>query len=167
MKTSITNKSRRAHQLAAGRTAKAANHRPDTNLKGHKTLPVAIYCRTATLDGITSTQAQSCKAEIRKRRKLGWGHKATFSDWGYSGNRFDRPGLQGLLAMAKCGTIGAVVVSDLTRLARDVRLTFKILALLHKHHVRVYSVINGMNAVEGGYSRGGPFFGRRGSILSV
>lgn len=135
---------------------------------GHKSMPVAIYCRTATVEpnARASAQLKHCMAEIRKRKRVGWEHHQTLSDWGHSGNTLDRPNLQRLLAMARQGAIGAVVVHDLTRLARDLRLTFKILALLHQHHVRVYSVINGMDAFEGRCSRGGPFLGRRG-ILSV
>ena len=99
-------------------------------LSGHKAVPVAIYCRTATAEpnARTSAQLKRCMDEIRKRKRVGWVHHQTLSDWGRPGNTLDRPGLQRLLAMAKQGAIDAVVVQDLRRLARGVRLSLKILA---------------------------------------
>jgi DNA invertase Pin-like site-specific DNA recombinase len=63
-----------------------------------------------------------CSAFVQSQKGLGWvpldWH---FDDDGYSGATLDRPAMQGLLKLIRCGAVDRVVVHRLDRLSRSLR----------------------------------------------
>lgn len=71
---------------------------------------------------------KECSESIENQRRLlrafvkeqGFqGEVIEFTDDGYSGTSFERPGFQRLIGAIECGLIGCVVVKDLSRLGRE------------------------------------------------
>src|SRR5262249_31107912 len=86
----------------------------------------AIYTRRSVdqNDDLSSCQIQLdlCRAFVQSQKGLGW----LLLDWrfdddGYSGATLDRPALQGLLKLIRCGAVDRVVVQRLDRLSRSLR----------------------------------------------
>lgn len=69
-----------------------------------------------------------------------------YSDKAQSGARKDRPGLNSLIAAAPNGGFDAVLVDDLSRLARDNHLMLSVIAELHFEGIRVISVADGLDS---------------------
>ncbi len=69
-----------------------------------------------------------------------------YTDEAQSGARSDRGGLNALVEAARAGHFEAVVVDDLSRLARDNYLMLSVLAELHFEGVRVVSVADGLDS---------------------
>jgi DNA invertase Pin-like site-specific DNA recombinase len=69
-----------------------------------------------------------------------------YSDQAQSGARSDREGLSALVEAARAGHFEAVLVDDLSRLARDNYLMLSVLAELHFEGVRVVSVADGLDS---------------------
>ena len=69
-----------------------------------------------------------------------------YADQAQSGARSDREGLNALVEAARAGQFEAVVVDDLSRLARDNYLMLSVLAELHFEGVRVVSVADGLDS---------------------
>ncbi len=69
-----------------------------------------------------------------------------YSDQARSGARSDREGLSALVEAARAGQFEAVLVDDLSRLARDNYLMLSVLAELHFEGVRVISVADGLDS---------------------
>ena len=87
---------------------------------------VAMYLRLSNEDrdsrgesGSISAQRQLLESHIRELMR---GQEYTileFSDDGYSGTDFNRPGVQALLAAARAGEINMAAVKDFSRFGRD------------------------------------------------
>jgi DNA invertase Pin-like site-specific DNA recombinase len=118
------------------------NDWPDPNLK---IVPVAAYLRVSTDDQARpehyslEQQEDFCRAEIQKRQSEGWVLKITISDPGYSGATLERPGLLKLIAMAKKGEIGAIVVFMRDRLFRDGSMAAQVQMIFDYHNIIVVS----------------------------
>jgi site-specific DNA recombinase len=69
-----------------------------------------------------------------------------YTDQAQSGARSDREGLSALVEAARANQFEAVVVDDLSRLARDNYLMLSVLAELHFEGVRVVSVADGLDS---------------------
>lgn len=67
----------------------------------------------------------------------GWVNQGEYADPGISGLRDDRPGLNGLLEMCRNNQVHVVVVTELSRLAREMSLTMSILNQLNVIGIRV------------------------------
>ena len=52
-------------------------------------------------------------------RKSGMTNIKHFTDDGYTGRNFNRPGFQAMLAEAEAGKIGTIIVKDLSRFGRE------------------------------------------------
>ena len=52
-------------------------------------------------------------------RKSGMTNIKHFTDDGYTGRNFNRPGFQAMLAEAEAGKIGTIIVKDMSRFGRD------------------------------------------------
>ena len=52
-------------------------------------------------------------------RKRGFSNIRHFTDDGYSGVNFNRPGIQALIAEAEAGNIGTIIVKDMSRFGRN------------------------------------------------
>ena len=82
----------------------------------------ALYCRLSRDDELQgdSNSIINQKAILKKYADdNGFSNIEFFVDDGYSGTNFDRPDWQRLVALAEDGSIGTVIVKDMSRLGRD------------------------------------------------
>jgi DNA invertase Pin-like site-specific DNA recombinase len=98
---------------------------------------VALYARVSTADQEPETQNREARAFIAAR---GWELVETYQDVGISGARSDRPGLDRLLKDAWRGAFAAVVVWDLSRMARSTLHALELLRQLEEMKVRLIAV---------------------------
>ena len=93
---------------------------------------VGIYCRVSKDDDSNSSKAKNYipadeSVSIENQREMlskfvmlnGWIETRTYTDDGYSGGNFNRPGFQSMLEDARNGVINMVLVRDLSRLGRE------------------------------------------------
>lgn len=85
-------------------------------IKGqNETKITALYCRLSQDDG---REGESNSISNQKRfledfaRKNGMTNIKHFTDDGYTGRNFNRPGFQAMLAEAEAGKIGTIIVKD-------------------------------------------------------
>jgi DNA invertase Pin-like site-specific DNA recombinase len=90
-----------------------------------------IYCRLSVDDANNSKKKNHIPADesasIENQRLLlskfcmlnGWIETKTYTDDGYSGGNFNRPGFRQMVEDARAGIINLVLVKDLSRLGRD------------------------------------------------
>ena len=82
----------------------------------------ALYERLSTDD---AQQGESNSILNQKRfledfaRKSGMKNITHFTDDGYTGRNFNRPGFQAMLAEAEAGKIGTIIVKDMSRFGRN------------------------------------------------
>lgn len=82
----------------------------------------ALYCRLSRDDELEgeSNSITNQKAILSKYAKEnGLTNTRFYVDDGYSGTNFNRPDFQRLLADVNAGTIGTIIVKDMSRLGRD------------------------------------------------
>jgi len=63
-----------------------------------------------------------------------------FTDDGYSGTRFDRPGLNALMAAVSEGRVSTVIVKDLSRIGRNYLKSGSLIEALRQSNVRLIAV---------------------------
>jgi DNA invertase Pin-like site-specific DNA recombinase len=101
--------------------------------------PAAIYARLSTDDTKQTSiprQIEACKAAAAEQ---GYAvDDRVFVDDGYSGYLLERPGLDGLLKLARAHMIEAVFVSDADRLSRDYAHDAILRRELLDFHVKLY-----------------------------
>ena len=113
-------------------------------------MKAAIYARYSSENQRPESiedQVNSCRKLARERGYL-IDDQHIFSDRAASGARKDRQGLNAMLAASEAGQFGAVIVDDLSRLARDNYLMLTILAELRFRGVEVLSVADGLNTED-------------------
>jgi len=98
---------------------------------------VALYLRVSTTDQTPETQGREVRAFVAAH---GWGVVETFEDVGVSGARARRPALDQLLKEAWRGRFDAVVVWDLSRMARSTLHALELLRQLEEMKVRLIAV---------------------------
>ena len=87
-----------------------------------KTYNVGIYCRLSNDD---ERDGESVSIENQKLlleryvRERGWDEIDVYTDDGYSGTNFDRPGVKRLIEDAKAKRINIILVKDLSRFGRN------------------------------------------------
>ncbi len=70
-----------------------------------------------------------------------------FTDDGYSGTNFDRPGFQSLIAAVEAGEVAAICVKDLSRLGRNyLKVGFYTEILFPDKGVRFIAINNGVDS---------------------
>ena len=110
-------------------------------------MKAAIYARYSSEnqrpESITD-QVESCR-KLAATRGYEIASEHVFSDEASSGARSDRSGLSALRAAAELGSFQAVLVDDLSRLARNTLLMLSILEELRFHGIRVVSVADGLD----------------------
>ena len=100
-------------------------------------MKAALYFRVSTTDQNPETQAREVRAFVEAR---GWEVVETYRDVGVSGARARRPALDQLLKDAWRGRFEAVVVWDLSRMARSSSRAFRVLRELEQMKVRLIAV---------------------------
>lgn len=98
---------------------------------------VALYLRVSTTDQDPETQGREVRAFVATR---GWEMVETYQDVGVSGARTRRPALDQLLQDAWRGMFEAVVVWDLSRMARSTLNALQLLQRLEQMNVRLIAV---------------------------
>jgi DNA invertase Pin-like site-specific DNA recombinase len=98
---------------------------------------VALYLRVSTTDQDPETQGREVRAFVAAH---GWIAVETYQDVGVSGARARRPGLDQLVKDAWHGRFQAVVVWDLSRMARSTLHALELLRELEQMKVRLIAV---------------------------
>lgn len=98
-----------------------------------------LYARSAHED--PALPKNNVNGQLKELRMFveahGWVNQGEYADPGISGLRDDRPGLNGLLEMCRNNQVHVVVVTELSRLAREMSLTMSILKRLEVAGIRV------------------------------
>lgn len=102
-----------------------------------ETVRAAIYLRVSTLDQDPETQGREVRAFLAGR---GWEVVETYQDVGISGARARRPALDRLLKDAWHGRFQAVVVWDLSRMARSTLNALQLLQEFQEMKIRLIAV---------------------------
>ncbi len=100
-------------------------------------MTVALYLRVSTLDQDPESQGREVRQFVAAR---GWEVAASYQDTGVSGARARRPALDRLLQDAWHGRFQALVVWDLSRLARSTLHALELLRELEQIGVRLIAV---------------------------
>jgi DNA invertase Pin-like site-specific DNA recombinase len=98
---------------------------------------VAVYLRVSTLDQDPESQGREVRAFVAGR---GWEIIETYQDLGISGAKARRPALDRLLKDAWRGRFQAVVVWDLSRMARSTLNALQLLREFQEMKVRLIAV---------------------------
>ena len=108
----------------------------------------AIYARYSSENQRPESiedQVSACR-RLAKEQGLVVLDDHVYADQAQSGARSDREGLCALVAAARAGLFEAVLVDDLSRLARDNYLMLSVLADFQFEGVRVISVADGLDS---------------------
>ena len=111
-------------------------------------MQAAIYARYSSENQRPESiedQVAACR-RLAKEQGLVVLDDHVYADQAQSGARSDREGLSAIVAAARAGLFGAVLVDDLSRLARDNYLMLSVLADFHFEGVRVISVADGLDS---------------------
>ncbi|NUM44631.1 MAG: recombinase family protein [Anaerolineales bacterium] len=104
---------------------------------------VALYARVSSEEQ-AGRDHFSLAAQFNEMREYalrrGWTIVAEFVDEGISGEKWERPGLEALLALAKDGGFDILLVHELSRLSRSLFHTLEIFDLLGHHRLGFASV---------------------------
>ena len=108
----------------------------------------AVYARYSSENQRKESIDDQVSACRRLAKKEGFEivEEHVYCDEAQSGARKDRPGLDALLAALSSREFEAVLVDDLSRLARDNYLMLSILAEFHFEDIRVISVADGLDS---------------------
>ena len=98
---------------------------------------VGLYFRVSTTDQDPESQGREVRAFVEAR---GWEVAETYQDLGVSGARASRPALDRLLKDAWHGRFQAVVVWDLSRMARSTLHALQLLQQFEQVRVRLIAV---------------------------
>jgi DNA invertase Pin-like site-specific DNA recombinase len=72
-----------------------------------------------------------------------------FRDAGQSAHNLNRPGLINLLSVVESGRVDAVIIRDLSRLARNAQYLLRLLRLFKTQGVALISAVEPINTMSG------------------
>ena len=91
-------------------------------------------------------------------RKSGMTNIKHFTDDGYTGRNFNRPGFQAMLAEAEAGKIGTIIVKDMSRIGRNyLEVGFYTEVLFREKGVRFIAISNGVDSSHSESNEFAPF----------
>ena len=91
-------------------------------------------------------------------RKSGMTNIKHFTDDGYTGRNFNRPGFQAMLAEAEAGKIGTIIVKDMSRIGRNyLEVGFYTEVLFREKGVRFIAISNGVDSTHSESNEFAPF----------
>ena len=91
-------------------------------------------------------------------RKNGFSQIVHFTDDGYSGTNFNRPGFQAMIAEVEAGRVSTIIAKDLSRVGRNYLETgFYIEIMFPKKDVRFIAVNNGIDSASANENDFAPF----------
>lgn len=90
--------------------------------------------------------------------KNGYNNFAHFTDDGFSGGNFERPGWKRLIAEIEAGRIGTVIVKDMSRVGRNyLQVGFYTEVMFREKNVRFIAIANSIDSVNQESSEFAPF----------
>lgn len=90
--------------------------------------------------------------------KNNFGNIRHFTDDGFSGTNFERPGWKELVAEVEAGNVGVVIVKDMSRVGRDyLQVGFYTEVFFRQNGVRFIAVSNGIDSASGESNEFAPF----------
>jgi DNA invertase Pin-like site-specific DNA recombinase len=81
--------------------------------------------------------------------KNGFGNTAHFTDDGWSGTRWDRPGFTRMMDEIEAGTIGVILCKDLSRLGRDYLRVGLFMETLRQKSIRLIAIGDNVDTAQG------------------
>jgi site-specific DNA recombinase len=111
-------------------------------------MPATVYARYSSENQRPESiddQISACR-KLAKQRSIVIADDHIYSDQAQSGARSDRPALAALMAAARSAEFDAVMVDDLSRLARDNHLMLSLIAELSFAGIRVIPVADGLDS---------------------
>ena len=115
-------------------------------------LITALYPRLSHEDEL---QGESNSISNQKRiletyaKQNGFTNLRWYTDDGFSGANFQRPGFQAMLADIEAGKVGTVIVKDMSRVGRDYLKVGQVMELLRQKGVRLIAVNDGVDSFRG------------------
>ena len=118
-----------------------------------QTLITALYPRLSHEDEL---QGESNSISNQKRilenyaKQNGFGNLKWYTDDGYSGANFQRPGFQSMLADIEAGLVGTVIVKDMSRLGRNyLQVGMYTEMIFPQKNVRFIAINDGVDSAQG------------------
>ena len=113
----------------------------------------ALYCRISLEDGGDN---ESMSISNQKRiletyaKQNGFSNLRWYTDDGYSGANFQRPGFQAMLADIEAGKVGTVIVKDMSRLGRNyLQVGMYTEMIFPQKGVRFIAINDGVDSAQG------------------
>ena len=110
----------------------------------------ALYERLSRDDDLAGDSNSIANQKIfleRAAAERGYTNIVHYTDDGWSGGNFDRPGWKRLEADVKAGKVGTVIVKDMSRVGRNYLLTgFYTEVFFRQHDVRFIAIANGVDS---------------------
>ena len=110
----------------------------------------ALYERLSRDDDLAGDSNSIANQKIfleRAAAERGYTNIVHYTDDGWSGGDFDRPGWKRLEADVKAGKVGTVIVKDMSRVGRNYLLTgFYTEVFFRQHDVRFIAIANGVDS---------------------
>ena len=129
-------------------------HKPflsDHSVYGSDTRITALYERLSHDDeqkGESNSITNQKKLLLSYAEKHGFRNPKHFTDDGYSGTRFDRPGYNALMAAIEEGKVSTIIVKDMSRLGRDYLVIGNLTRTLQRRHIRLIAVSENYDSFE-------------------
>lgn len=121
----------------------------------------ALYERLSRDDGLVgeSNSITNQKKYLEDyATKNGFPNIRHFTDDGFSGVNFNRPGFQALLAEVEAGTIGTIIVKDMSRLGRNyLQVGFYTEVVFPQKNVRFIAINNSIDSTDTSGNEFAPF----------
>jgi hypothetical protein len=116
----------------------------------NKNLITGLYDRLSVddaLDGTSNSIINQQNMLEDYAAKHGFSNVRHFTDDGYSGSRWDRPGWKALVEEIEAGNVGVLLCKDMTRIGRDyLQVGFYTEVMFRKHGVRFIAVCNNIDS---------------------
>lgn len=124
---------------------------PETSVSPTSLTKAGIYTRISVPDGDDVSESIANQIKITMNyinHSVDLEYVKTYTDDGYTGQNFDRPGFRQMMEDAKAGVINCIIVKDLSRLGRNYLVVGKLLLEdFPEMGVRFISVIDGYDNV--------------------
>lgn len=121
----------------------------------------ALYERLSRDDDLSgdSNSIINQKAMLEEyARQHGFENCQHYTDDGWSGGNFERPDWKRLIADVEAGTVGAVLVKDMSRVGRDYLQTgFYTEVFFRQHGIRFIAIVNGVDSANQSSGEFAPF----------
>ncbi len=117
------------------------------------TLITALYPRLShedELSGESNSISNQKRILENYAKQNGFGNLKWYTDDGYSGANFQRPGFQSMLADIEAGLVGTVIVKDMSRLGRNyLQVGMYTEMIFPQKNVRFIAINDGVDSAQG------------------